>query len=656
MLSSFNRPLVLTLIVIGMGLVQSIAPGKAFAAEITSHQNGDWSASSTWQGGSVPGPEDAVTIGHLVIYDLPKSRVSGVTISETGHLVFSPGKSVVLETDKNLLNRGTLEMRPASPSILHRLRFVDVDETKFVGSGMEVLGTDVGLWTTANGRLDAIGAAKTPWTRLTSSAKGGETRITVHDAEGWQIGDTIVVVPTEHPRVGARAWDGFEERRIEAIDGAIIDLDRSLDHDHPEVENPFNDNRYTAEVLNLTRNIRIEGVGNHSPSFRPHENGRAHVIFLATKQPQIIKYIELSHLGPRQPDGKFTTGIEGRYPLHFHHAGDGSRGTQIEGVVARQSGNRAFVPHASHGITLKETIAYDVFDDAYWWDRPPKGARDPERRSVNDTHDLLITRAVAARVANHPTFRGFRLSGYTLGDGRQSSLTLRDSVAIGVQGNRTSSGFHWPEVGRTMWNFDSNIAHNNKVSGIFVWQNNDNPHEIKHFVAYHNGGVGTDHGAYGNNYRYSDLFLFGNGEAGFSSRAAANGPPYREDGYTHTIERLRTTGTFFIGEHNSEYAAPTLVKDSVVGHIKVDERGKDLPGYYDFVNVTTADGVSIEPSDFTLIAPKLQSVYRVQRPDGTAFRIVGDKSITQINAFYHPPDTKTLNGRPSPAGSLVGKD
>ena len=163
------------------------------------------------------------------------------------------------------------------------------------------------------------------------------------------------------------------------------------------------------------------------------------MIFLATKQPQTVKYVELGHLGPRQPDGKFTMGVEGRYSLHFHHAEDGSRGSLIEGVVARQSGNRGFVPHASHGITLRGTIAYDVFEDAYWWDRPPKGERDPERKSVNDTHDLLIDQAVAARVADDPAFRGHRLSGFIMGSGTRRIAhpsRLRGGRRSGQQGGK----------------------------------------------------------------------------------------------------------------------------------------------------------------------------------------------------------------------------
>ena len=218
------------------------------------------------------------------------------------------------------------------------------------------------------------------------------------------------------------------------------------------------------------------------------------------------------------------------------------------------------------------------------------------------------------------------------------------------------AAFTGPRPAKGLWNFDDNIAHNNRVNGIFVWQNDGDFHQIKRFVAYHNGNLGIDHGAYGNGFQYSDLFLFGNGEGGFSSRAAASGSIFRDDGYSHAIERLRMTGKFVIGEHNSEYAAPTLVKDSVVGHVEVDERGKDLPGRYDFVNVTAADGISIEPSDFTFIAAKPESVYRVQRPDGTAFRIIGDNAVTQINAFYSPHDASATNNGIDSAGSSAGED
>lgn len=625
--------------VFAVGSLQGFAEESGKSEEIPSVQSvqdGDWSSPATWSGGAVPEAGHAVTVGHAVTYDLDTSRIAGVIIADTGKLAFSPNKSVELETDRNVVNRGELEMRPASPDIMHRLRFVDVDETKFVGGGMEILDTDVGLWTTGDGILDAVGAAKTSWTRLTGGAKSGEAEITVQEAEGWQVGDRVVVVPTEHPDVGERSWFGFEERVIESVDGGTISLDSPLEHDHPAVENPFSDDIYTAEVLNLTRNIKIEGTGNHTPSFQPNQNGRAHVIFLATLQPQTVQYVELRHLGPRKPEKNYTSGVLGRYPLHFHHAKDGSRGSLIEGLVAWKSGHRGFVPHASHGIILRSTIAYDVFEEPYWWDQPEPRNRDPKTMNVNNTDDLLIDRAVAAQVTTHPAFRGNRLSGFVLTRGRDNSLTIQDSVAIGVQGKKGASGMHWPEVGQAVWNFsEGNIAHNNRVSGLFIWQNNDDPHEVRNFVAYHNGRFGIDHGAYGNGFQYSSLALIGNGEAAFNSRAASSGSTtIRKDGYSHVIERLVTADTFIIAEHNYDYTAPTLVKDSVIGDIEVDESDKRVPGLYDFVNVTKPDGSGIEPDDFKLIAAKPESIYRVQQLDSTAFQLTGTGEVTEIDVFY----------------------
>ncbi|MGI9502905.1 MAG: G8 domain-containing protein, partial [Geminicoccaceae bacterium] len=122
-----------------VALVLVIGSSEGFAQEsgkddeipsVQSAQDGNWSSPATWSGGAVPEAGYAVTIGHAVTYDLDTSRIAGVTIADTGKLAFSPGKSVELETDRNVVNLGELELRPASPDVVHRLRFVDVDESK----------------------------------------------------------------------------------------------------------------------------------------------------------------------------------------------------------------------------------------------------------------------------------------------------------------------------------------------------------------------------------------------------------------------------------------------------------------------------------------------------------------------------------------------
>lgn len=119
-----------------------------------------------------------------------------------------------------------------------------------------------------------------------------------------------------------------------------------------------------TEVLNLTRSVRIEGTS----------EGRSHVIIISSA-PQTIRYVALRFMGPRQvaPDGSLTSVI-GRYPIHFHHSHDGSRGSVVEGSAVRDSGNRAFVPHLSHGVAFRGNVAYNLTGVAYWWDQGPDNA------------------------------------------------------------------------------------------------------------------------------------------------------------------------------------------------------------------------------------------------------------------------------------------
>ncbi len=164
-----------------------------------------------------------------------------------------------------------------------------------------MLATDVGMWITGDGMLDAIGTSKTPWTNLTGSANVNDTSITVDDATGWQVGDSLVITPTQAPTAGNASWNGYDERTISSISGNTITLDSALSYDHPEVNNTW-----TAEVLNLTRNVKIGGTGDGSAD--PANNGRAHLMFLSTNNAQTVKNLELHDMGPRyDQDGDGVT-------------------------------------------------------------------------------------------------------------------------------------------------------------------------------------------------------------------------------------------------------------------------------------------------------------------------------------------------------------
>ncbi len=488
----------------------------------------------------------------------------GVTIPADESWVLDPDTSITLTASGNFEVLGELVMQPASGEIEHVLRFEGVDNSQFVGGGMDPVPTDVGLWVMGDGQLLLEGEEKSAWGYEFDPA--------------WE-GDEVFAAPND-----PGDYDGFVE--VSATPGP----------------NPLG---YPPELMNLTRNVRIEGT----------PEGYTHV-FLRSTRPQIIRYTALRYVAPSIGEIDQT----GRYGLHFHMAGDGSRGSVVEGVVIRDAGNHAFVPHASHGITFTDTIAFNVRNEAYWWDPAPE-----EEDMSNDTVDLMWDRAVAAGVDLGVSGNRFRLSGFYLGNG--VNMTVRDSVAVGVLGESgsESSGFIWPEDAGAVWVFEDNIAHNNLANGIFVWQNNSETHPVDRFTGYYNGVSGVEHGAYENSYQYSDLTLLENGAAVISHAFGEES----EGGDTQTWTNITTNGgTLVIDEHATESEVPVRFRNCDFGLVVVEDQGGSEPSEYDFVDC------GLEPENFDLSGAFHAAVFRVQREDGTAYQLTGDGTVTEIEPFY----------------------
>src|SRR5690606_12753115 len=285
------------------------------------------------KGGEVTGREDRpTTSGHHHEPPAPPAPTTGGTEPAAGEpdrvladgehfpdgFTVPAGETWALDdgaqvtTAGNVVVEGTLRLHQADPDRTMRLTFVDVDESAFVGGDThEVLDTDVGLWVVGAGRLDARGAPKPAWTRLTAPAAAGDRRITVEDATGWRPGDEIVVTPTA-PRSDEEHHTRFDRVAVAAVDGTTVELEAPLEHDHPVVAD-----RWHAEVINLTRSVVIEGTPDH----------RAHVIHLhqemhapADFRAASIAWVELRHLAPNQPNDRHEpTSVERRYALHWHH-------------------------------------------------------------------------------------------------------------------------------------------------------------------------------------------------------------------------------------------------------------------------------------------------------------------------------------------------
>lgn len=481
---------------------------------------------------------------------------------------FDPGTDTTVTVSGNVIVGGTLEMRPASGEVEHLLRFDGVDESAFVGGGMDPVDSDVGLWVVGDGRLLVEGEEKTAW---------------AYEYDPAWAGDEVVAAPNT-----PGDFDTFETVTSTPPPNAL---------------------GYPTELLNLTRNARIEGT----PAGYTH-------VFIRSTQPQTIRFAELRWLAP----GFGDTDATGRYGIHFHMAGDSSRGSLVEGVVIRDTGNHAFVAHASHGITFRDTIAYEVANEAYWWDDPPDEEGD-QNDTVNDTNDLVWDHAVAAGVYVGNGGSKFRLAAFSLGNGENVSVT--NSVAVAVQGEAgiEHSGFTWPEAAGAVWIFENNVAHNNEADGIFTWQNNDERHDVDGFTAYYNAGAGVDHGAYENSYQYTDLTLLENGIAVLSHARGEGSDGVDTQVWTH----IRTDGgTLLIAEHATPTDTPVRFVGCDFGDVVVADEEGDEPSDYDFIDC------GLEPGDFDLTEASEDSVFRVQREDGSAYRLAGDGTLTDIEAFY----------------------
>jgi hypothetical protein len=513
-----------------------------------------------------------------------------LTVQPVQRLQFDPLVSTTLTMDAaNLVVLGTLEMRPAHPDVVHTLRFINVKEQSFVGGGMDVLASDVGLWVMGDGRLELVGTSKSAWNRTGSDPS-------------WKPDDELIVTPT-----GVGDTRGF----LPYSPGAPL---------------PVVNNRWTAEVLNLTRNVRIEGTS----------TGRSHV-FIRSTQVQTIQFVQIRHMGPRKPAGRSSSDVLGRYGLHMHHCHDGLRGTVVEGVVVRDGGSHGFVPHMTNGVTIRNSIAYNLNEDGFFWDHEEL------------SNDIVLDGCVAALI-DPPVGSGgyYTVSGFNLQDGDRN--TCRNCVAVGVQGAKTSSGYQWPSRGPNfgVWTFENCLAHNNASDGIYAWQNDGHDHVLTNFESYRNGKSGVEHGAYTNRYLYQGGYLYQDGwsrntqpgPASLVLHAVSNvqGTPLSFKNMTFDGGGVTPNGVLLTKRTKPAGVATPFVECHFTGHtgtVVIVDDGRRAKGLHDFVRCTVgSERRDLEPKDFKVLSMAQGSLIRVQRAkSNSAFSINSSGQVASIQPF-----------------------
>lgn len=192
------------------------------------------------------------------------------------------------------------------------------------------------------GRIDLCGAPLSrTWVELGATVETGDTTVRLAEpVMGWRIGDEILVTGSEHD-----GEIGCETRRVVAIDGASISVDKPFAAEH------VGDGRMTSEVANLSRNVVIVSAEPDRPGARGHTMYHR---FAAGS----IRYARFVSLGKK--------GVLGRYPIHFHLVRDTMRGSSVVGAAIVDSDNRWVTVHGTQYMVVRDCVGYGSIGHGYF--------------------------------------------------------------------------------------------------------------------------------------------------------------------------------------------------------------------------------------------------------------------------------------------------
>jgi len=298
-----------------------------------------WSDPATWPNGRVPAEGDKVVIPRdkEVVLDVSPPPLGGLSID--GKLTFSNDSDLELTTEWIMLHGELAIGSEDSPYTRNAtITFTDNVEGEDVMAGMGDRGILI-----SGGTLNLHGDRTHTWTKLAKTAEAGSDTIEVLSAEGWRVGDEIVLASTDYdPRQA-------ERRTITAIDGNTITLDRSLEYMHFGEITFDVDER--GEVGLLTRNIRIQASEDAEESFFG-----GHIMAMPSSK-MYVSGVELQRMGQNL--------TLARYPIHWHLVGDAD-GQYIKNSAIHDTYNRCVTVHGTNNLRIENNVTYNTVGHCFF--------------------------------------------------------------------------------------------------------------------------------------------------------------------------------------------------------------------------------------------------------------------------------------------------
>lgn len=400
-----------------------------------------WSDPATW-GGRPPqaGADVTIPAGKRVILDVSPPPLGHLQID--GTLAFADGGLSLSASGVDVAGR--LEIGTEKAPLRHPATLT----LTAGGDGLKCLGV--------TGTLEMHGASRgLSWTHLGRSAPAGSRQLTLAAPPGWAAGDAVVVASTDFDPAHA------ETGTVARVDGPRVTLAGPLRWGHWGAAADGVDER--AEVGLLSHDIVVQG---DAASEAHGMGGQVMVMRGGTAH---VEGVEFTRMGQR--------GEVGRYPLHFHLAGD-QRGACVVGCSLHHCFNRCLTLHGTDGVLVSSNVAYDTIGHCYFLE---DGV---ETGNVLENNLGLLTRRARPGEAILPS----DLTPATFWVTNPANV-LRGNAAAGSDGD----GFWYSlpphptglsrtdETDRAVWPrrlplgiFQGNTAHSNDNDGLFV-DNGPNP-------------------------------------------------------------------------------------------------------------------------------------------------------------------------------------
>ncbi len=370
-----------------------------------------WSSPAAWPGGKIPkaGADVVIPSGKTIILD---------TDIDVRHLQID-GKLVCANEDlsvtaNSIIVHGHLQcgtaVRPFPKRLTITLTGSD-PKADVMGMGTKVLGA------MGSGKIELHGRPRTSWVKLAATAKAGAKTIKVDRSVNWKPNDKLVLASTDFD------MDQAEERIIEKVEGQTITLKEPLKYPHWGQTHEYKNGAKTfvlderGEVGLVNRNIVIRGdEGSATSGF----GGHVMVMMGASMK---IADVELYHMGQKH--------LRGRYPLHWHLAGDVA-GQYIKNSSVHHTFNRCITIHGTDNALVKSNLCYDNLGHAFFIE---DGV---EQGNVLEDNLGLVTRRPAEADALLPSDRANR-GADALGPSTfwisNPNNTVRKNAAAGSDGS-----------------------------------------------------------------------------------------------------------------------------------------------------------------------------------------------------------------------------